>query len=46
VGFYLNTVGTRYDGLYNIRKFSFDETYKALAYFPYELELYWVDDYY
>jgi len=46
VGYYLNAVGIRYDGIYNMRKMIIDESYKAIAAFPYEIELWWADEYY
>lgn len=46
VGYFLDAPGTRYDGIYNMKKMLIDESYKAIAAFPYEIELWWVDDYY
>jgi len=46
VGYYFNAPGDRYDGIYNLKKMIIDESHKALAVFPFDIELWWVDDYY
>jgi len=46
VGFYLDAPGSRYDGIYNVKRMVIDETHRLHNYFPYEIELWRVDNYY